>query len=124
MAIALLGTGWTARQRATLTTAGLDIVSAERAELRLVLGAHPPARPPRAPWLWIAPRAADPADAATAVLAGAYDVIANDRELAQIVGRRLAELAAHVDPPAPPAGYVARSAAARQVLADLDHAAR
>jgi transcriptional regulator with PAS, ATPase and Fis domain len=122
MTIGLVGTGWTTAQRSAL--AAFDVVAPDRARLRLYLGARPPARPPRAPWLWIAPRAPAASDAAAAVLAGAYDVVVADGELPQVVGRRLSELAAQIEAPAPPPGFVARSEAARRVLADLDHAAR
>ena len=118
MTIGLVGT-WPARQRAAFG----DTVAPDRADVRLVWSARPPARPPRVPWLWIAPRTPDPYDAAAAVLAGAYDVIVADSELAQVVGRRIAELESCPAPPAPPPGVVARSAAARRVLAELDRAA-
>jgi transcriptional regulator with GAF, ATPase, and Fis domain len=123
MLIALVGAGWTARQRAALATSGFDVVAPERAQLRLVLAAAPPARPPRSPWMWVSPRPPAAGDAAAAVLAGAYDVAVQDGELASIVARRFAELALRVDEPVPPPGYVARSHAARRVLADLERAA-
>src|SRR5206468_1085345 len=52
MSIALLGTP-TAAHRKLL--APLTIVAPERAELRVVIQPRPPARAPKAPWLWVAP---------------------------------------------------------------------
>ncbi len=124
MTIALLGSGLAPAQRRALARAGLRLVDPDRAALRLYVGARVPARPPRAPWLWIAPRGTEPAAAAAAVLAGAYDVVPQDAEIAAIVQRRLAELAIAIEPGPPPVEFVAKSAAARRVLGDLDRAAR
>src|SRR5437868_450947 len=121
MTIALLGSGLAPAQRRALA---LPLADVERATLRLYVGARVPARPPRSPWLWLAPRGYDPTAAAAAVLAGAYDVVPLDGELAATVRRRHAELDVHVEAVAPPAGFVAKSAATRRVLADLDRAAR
>src|SRR4051812_22032050 len=121
MSIALLGSPTAAHRKALEP---LTIVGPERAELRVVIAPRPPTRAPKAPWVWVAPREVDPQLAATAVLAGAYDAIAADSQLAETVKRRLAELRVQVAPGTPPEGYVARSQAARRVLADLDRAAR
>ncbi len=120
MPIAVLGAP-TAAHRKALEPLGL--ASPERAELRVFIGRRPPARAPRAPWLWVSPREVDPQLAAEAVLAGAYDAIAADSQLADTVRRRLAELRVQVVPGTPPEGYIARSDAARRVLVDLDRAA-
>jgi DNA-binding NtrC family response regulator len=121
MSIALLGSPTAAHRKAL---AALTIVAPERAELRVFVHARPPVRPPRAPWLWVSPREIDPQLAATAVLAGAYDALPADSQLAATIERRLAELRVHVQPGTPPDGYIARSSAAKRVLADLDRAAR
>jgi two-component system response regulator AtoC len=123
MSIALLGSPSPGHRR-VLEAAGLSIVAPERAELRVFVHPKPPARAPRAPWLWVAPGELDPRLAATAVLAGAYDAVAGDDALADTIQRRLAELRRHVAPGAPPPDYVANSPAARRVLADLDRAAK
>jgi len=122
MSVALLGSPSPAHRRA-LEAAGVPIVAPERAELRVFVHAKPPVRAPRAPWVWVAPREVDPQLAAAAVLAGAYDAVAGDEALAETLQRRLAELRLEVAPGTPPEGYVARSAAARRVIADLDRAA-
>ena len=122
MSIAVLGSPSPAHRRA-LEAAGLSIVAPDRAELRVFVHAKPPVRAPRSPWLWVAPREVDPRLAAEAVLAGAYDAVAGDDTLADTIQRRLAELRVQVAPGTPPEGYVARSAAAKRVLADLDRAA-
>src|SRR3569623_574950 len=120
MSIAVLGAPTAAHRKAL---APLGFAPPERAELRVFVHARPPARPPKAPWLWVSPREVDPKLAAEAVLSGAYDAIAADSQLAATVQRRLAELRIHVEPGTPPEGYVARSTAARRVLVDLDRAA-
>jgi transcriptional regulator with PAS, ATPase and Fis domain len=123
MSIALLGSPSAGHRRA-LEAAGISIVAPERAELRVFVHARPPQRAPKAPWLWLCPGELDDRLAAAAVLAGAYDAVAGDATLADTIQRRLAELRCHVAPGAPPADYVATSAAARRVLADLDRAAQ
>jgi DNA-binding NtrC family response regulator len=120
MSIALLGSPSQAHRRAVEE---IGVAAAERAELRVFVGPRPPIKAPRAPWIWVTPKDVDPQLAATAVLAGAYDAIAGDDTLAATLQRRLAELRVQVEPGTPPDGYVARSAAARRVLADLDLAA-
>jgi DNA-binding NtrC family response regulator len=119
MSIALSGTPLPAK-----ILDGLAIASPERAGLRVHVSARPPARPPRAPWLWVATSAPDAGAIVTAVLAGAYDVVALDDQLASILGRRVAELAVGELAPAPPVGFVAHSAASRRVLAELERVAR
>ncbi len=104
--------------------AALAIVAPAMATLRVHVSKRPPPRPPRAPWLWVATGELDAGDVAIAVLAGAYDVVALDDQLASIVGRRLAELAIRAVASAPPEGFVAHSPAARRVLAELERVAR
>jgi DNA-binding NtrC family response regulator len=123
MLIALLGKPWPARRRHAFAALGLRIVSPERAALRLVASSVPPVRPPKPPWLWCPPREASLRDTMAAVVAGAYDVVALDAECAATVKRRVEELAVRATTGAPPEGYVARSAAAQRVLAELDHVA-
>jgi DNA-binding NtrC family response regulator len=123
MLIALLGTPWPAKLRAALATAGLQIAAPERAALRLVASPRPPLKPPRPPWLWCPPRDASLRDTMAAVMAGAYDVVSLDADCAATVRRRLEELAVRVAAVAPPEGYIARSAAARRTLDELDRVA-
>ena len=120
MSIAVLGAPTAAHRKALEP---LGFAPPERAELRVFVHARPPARTPKAPWLWVSPREVDPKLAAEAVLSGAYDAIAADSQLAATVQRRLAELRIHVEPGTPPEGFIARSDAARRVLVDLDRAA-
>jgi len=124
MTIALVGTALGRVHRQALVGGGLRIVPAARASLRVHVAARPPAQPPEAPWVWCATSRIDPGDAATAVLAGAYDVVPLDGALAATLARRLGELAVRREQGTPPVGFVARSAAAQRVLADLDRAAR
>jgi DNA-binding NtrC family response regulator len=124
MRIGVLGQALPARTRQAFVAAGLRLVPSGRADLRLFVAARPPARPPKSPWLWISPKKIDPADAAVAVLAGAYDVAFADDELPLIVQRRLAELRVRVEPAALSTGFVGKSDAARRVLDELDRAAR
>jgi transcriptional regulator with PAS, ATPase and Fis domain len=63
-------------------------------------------------------------DAAAAVLAGAYDVLAIEAGFGALVARRLGELAAVLAPGPPPVGFIAESQAARRFVAELDRAAR
>ena len=123
MDIAVLGRGFSTLHRRVLATAGFREVSAERAALRLYVSPRPPAKPPRAPWIWLCPAELDPTDAAAAVLAGAYDAIALDAQLPATLARRFAELAVVVVPGEPPPDFVTRSAAAKRVLGELDRAA-
>jgi transcriptional regulator with GAF, ATPase, and Fis domain len=124
MRIAILGQTLPARTRQALLAAGVKLVSGGRATLRLFVSAKPPTKAPAAPWLWISPKKIDPADAAVAVLAGAYDVAHADAELPLVIQRRLAELRARVEPTSQPIGFVGKSEAARRVLDELDRAAR
>ncbi len=124
MEIAVLGSGFGRPQRRALAAAGFREVSPARAAVRIYVHARPPARPPQAPWLWVSPSTIDPGDAATAILAGAYDAIELGHGLPQILARRFAELAVRIEPGLAPPAFVARSGAARRVLADLDRAAR
>src|ERR1043165_651299 len=123
MLIALVGKPWPAKLRAALEGAGLQIAAPERAALRLVASPRPPDRPPKVPWLWCPPRDASLRDTMAAVMAGAYDVVSLGGECAGIVKRRLEELAIRVESAAPPEGYIARSAAARRTLDELDRVA-
>jgi DNA-binding NtrC family response regulator len=123
MLIALLGKPWPAKRRHAFAALGLRIVTPERATLRLVASPQPPARPPRPPWLWCPPREAGLRDTMAAVMAGAYDVVPLDADAAATVKRRVDELAVRPARGAPPEGYVARSAPAQRVLAELDRVA-
>ena len=124
MSIGLLGTPLPPARRRALVAAGHRLVPPQHAELRIHVGARPPARPPRAPWIWCSSAPIAAADAALAVLAGAYDVIAIDDALPATLARRLGELLVTRDQGPPPVGFVAESAAAKRVVADLDRAAR
>jgi DNA-binding NtrC family response regulator len=124
MTIALVGAALAPAHRRKLVEAGLRIVPAARAALRVHVGNRPPGRPPAAPWLWCSPRAIDPADAAAAVLAGAYDVVEVDDALAGAIARRLREVATQFEPGPPPVGFIAHCAASRRFVAELDRAAR
>jgi len=125
MSVALIG-AFPLRVRRALAVAGVRVVAASRATLRLVAGNRPPARAPRAPWVHCAPGAAiDPAVAAAAVLAGAYDALAlDDPAFAAHVTHRLAELAVPSEPGPPPVGFIAFGPASRRFVAELDRAAR
>ncbi|HEY6034718.1 MAG TPA: sigma 54-interacting transcriptional regulator, partial [Kofleriaceae bacterium] len=123
MEIAVLGRGLGKLERRALASAGFQEVSAERAPLRIFAGPRPPVPPPRAPWIWLATSGLEPAAASAAVLAGAYDAIEVGPDLAAVLARRYAELATSITAGEPPPGFVARSPAARRVLADLDRAA-
>ncbi|MEO8552878.1 MAG: sigma 54-interacting transcriptional regulator [Kofleriaceae bacterium] len=123
MEIAVLGRGFSTLQRRALASAGFQEVSAERAALRIYASPRPPARPPRAPWIWLSTGELTAADATAAVLAGAYDAIAGGPELATVLAHRIAELAVQIPAGDPPPDFVARSSAARKVLAELDRAA-
>jgi DNA-binding NtrC family response regulator len=123
MVIALLGKPWPKPLRRALDAVGLRVGTAERAALRLIAGPRPPARPPQPPWLWCPPHEATLRDTMAAVMAGAYDVVPLDGACAATVKRRFEELAVRVTAGAAPDGYVARSAAARRMLAELDRVA-
>ena len=124
MSIALLGAPLSAARRKALVAGGHTLASPQRAALRVHVGTRPPSRAPRAPWIWASPAAIAPADAALAVLAGAYDVVAIDDALPATLARRLTELLVTRDQGPPPVGFVAESVAAKRVIADLDRAAR
>src|SRR5262245_38558131 len=106
MLIALLGTV-PATVRKRLAAAGLQLVAPKRSALRLVASSTPPTKPPPRPWLWCPPREPAARDVATAVMAGAYDVvaIAND-DCAGTIVRRIAELSVRAVTGDPPDGYV------------------
>jgi len=93
-------------------------------DIRVHVHAKPPARPPTTPWLWIATGHVTTDVASLAALAGAYDVISIDDDLPTRLAARLAELAVEYEPPVAPVGFVARSAASRRVLAELERVAR
>ncbi|MCX5747236.1 MAG: sigma 54-interacting transcriptional regulator, partial [Proteobacteria bacterium] len=122
MSIAIVGGTLSAGLRRALAASDIAIASATRAALRVVVGARPPRTPPAAQWVWCATGAIDPDDAARAVLAGAYDVVPLD-DLAQVLPRRLAELAIAIAVPPAPTNYIANSAAARRVLAEVERVA-
>jgi DNA-binding NtrC family response regulator len=122
--IAVVGSAVPAAVRKRLTDGGLRLVAPERAALRLVASPRPPARPPARPWLWCPPREPAAHDAVAAVMSGAYDVVAIARDdCAAAIARRIAELAIRAVTGDPPEGYVARSAAARRMLAELERVA-
>src|SRR5439155_8598175 len=86
-------------------------------------------RRPRAPaeraWIWGCEGRLDDAAATAAVLDGAYDVVAlGAADAADRLAARAHELAAAVPPVAPSSDVVARSAAARRMLAQAARAAR
>jgi DNA-binding NtrC family response regulator len=122
--IALVGAPLAEATRRALEAAGLRVVAPAKAMLRVQIGARPPARPPAPPWLWCSPKQIDPADAAAAVIAGAYDVAVIDDGFAALVARRLVEVAAREPPGPSPVGFIAESPAARRFAAELDRAAR
>ena len=124
MKIGVLGRGLPGAVRRSCEDAGIRIVPAGRAELRLYVDAMPPAKAPAPPWLWISPTRIEPADAAACVLLGAYDVATLGPDLPVIVQRRFAELTVRVEPPIQPAGFVGKSEAARRAMAELDRAAQ
>ena len=122
--IALVGAPWPAAVRKRFTAAGLRLVAPERAALRLVASSAPPPKPPSRPWLWCPPRVPGMPEVLAAVLSGAHDVVSiADEACAATILRRLAELSVHVAAGDPPDGYVARSAAARRMLAELERVA-
>ncbi|MFT3699754.1 MAG: sigma-54 dependent transcriptional regulator [Kofleriaceae bacterium] len=123
MDIAVVGRGFPTITRRSLATAGFAEVAAERAVVRLVVAAKPPTRAPAPPWIWVSTGELDPIDVSAAVLAGAYDAIAIDDDLPAVLARRYAELIADVAPGEPPPGFIAKSPAARRVLAEIDRAA-
>jgi two-component system response regulator AtoC len=122
MSIAVLGPLPVALGRAC--AAAIPTAPAARAALRVVVSARPPRRPPAAPWLWCALTPPDHAAAAAAIRAGACDVLIADAGLPAALAARLAELALPAEDAVAPAGFVARSAAARRVIAELERAAR
>ncbi len=124
MSLSVVGAALPGAARKALTAAGVSVVPAARSSVRMYVGPRPPARPPQAPWLWCATRAIVAADAAAAVLAGAYDVVAIDTRFGAVVAKRLSELSAALAPGPPPVGFIAESAAARRFVAELDRAAR
>lgn len=144
MFIGVVGAALPPKQRKQVVDAGLRIVDAKRADVVVHVGPRPPTHAPRGPWLWLCTRtdarsasdarvASDarsarssiaPADAASAILAGAYDCVPLDDGFALAIARRVQELSVRTDQGAPPPEYVARSAAAQRLLADLDLAAR
>jgi len=127
MLIALLGSPWPTARRDAFSALGLQIVSPERAALRLVAAPRPPTAPPKPPWLWCPPTDPGLPDTMAAVMTGAYDVVPlegdGDHDCAATVKRRIAELAVRAVMGAPPEGYVARSAAAQRMLAELERVA-
>lgn len=124
MTLALVGAALPAARRKALLAAGHALASPQQAALRVHVGSRPPARAPRTPWVWASTGPVASGDAAAAVLAGAYDVIAVDDALPATLARRLAELSVTRDQGPPPVGFIAASAAAKRVVADLDRAAR
>src|SRR5262245_3844643 len=115
MKIGLLGRGAPAPVRRAFEDAGIRVVPAARAELRLYVDSIPPTKPPAPPWLWISPKQIEPTEAAAVVLLGAYDVATIGPDLPVIVQRRFAELTVRVEPASTPAGFVGKSEAARRV---------
>ena len=124
MRIGVVGQSLPRMHQRALEAAGIRIANTDRAELRVYIGAKPPTRAPKSPWLWVSTRAIDPAHAAAVVLAGAYDVALLDGELPTTIVRRLTELRSRVELTSQPIGFVGKSAATRRVLSDLDRAAQ
>src|SRR5258705_4461271 len=86
-------------------------------------------RRPRAPaeraWIWACEGRLDDAAATAAVLDGAYDVVVlGAPDAADRLAARAHELAAAASPAAAPSDVVAKSAAARRMLAQAARAAR
>jgi transcriptional regulator with GAF, ATPase, and Fis domain len=103
---------------------GIEIVGPDRADVRVHVHARPPVRRPASPWIWVTTGEIDVDTASAAVLAGAYDVIALDDDLAERLHCRLGELRADLDAPVPPVGFVAKSAASRRMIGELERVAR
>ncbi|MEO8701277.1 MAG: sigma 54-interacting transcriptional regulator [Kofleriaceae bacterium] len=122
MKLMLAGTALPRAARQSLDAAGIAIV--EIGACSLVVGAKPPAKPPRGPWLWCATGTLAVEDATAAVLAGAYDALAITDQLGAIVKMRLAEIAVRLEPGPPPVGFIAESGAGKRFVAELDRAAR
>jgi DNA-binding NtrC family response regulator len=99
---------------------GLPVLATERAD-------RPPAQRPERPWIWLCPSAPATTAIQLAAAAGAIDVIDGSRPLAEVAARLLAraeEQARPLEVPRQTPELVAESAAARRLLADLQHAAR
>ncbi|NVB82742.1 MAG: sigma 54-interacting transcriptional regulator [Kofleriaceae bacterium] len=122
--IHLAGTPLSPAVRKSLAAARIKIGDVARASLHVHVGARPPARAPKAPWIWVATKAVEPEQASAVVLAGAYDVIVLGADLAETLARRIAELRIRIEPASQPVGFVGKSAAARRMLAELDRAAQ
>jgi DNA-binding NtrC family response regulator len=124
MSIGIVGGTLSPKQRGALADAGVRIVDAKRADVVVHVGPRPPRVPDR-PWIWASTRGSiSPADAATAILAGAYDCLPLDDQFAHTLARRVRELSVRTEQGAAPPEFVARSAAARRVLTELDLVAR
>ena len=84
-----------------------------------------PRAPAERPWIWACEGRVDDAAATAAVLDGAYDVVAlGAPDAADRLAARAHELAAAASPAAAPSDVVAKSAAARRMLAQAARAAR
>src|SRR5687767_7273932 len=118
MKLALVGAALSRSARQSLDVAGIEVAAAAKAHVHLVVGERPPSRAPSGPWLWCATKSVKTNDAASAVLAGAYDVVTANAELGVIVKRRLDELSVALEPGPPPVGFIAESARGKQFVAE------
>src|SRR5690242_17628281 len=95
---------------------------AETAFIVSTTTSRPPAAPDRgAGWIWVSRQPIADADAAAAVLRGAYAAISlTSADAIEAIARRAEELLA-ADPPVPelPANFVATSAASRRLIAKV-----
>lgn len=122
MKLAVIGT-LSRRGRESLAAARIAIAST--APVALVVSRSVPVRVPDRPWLWCpANGAADPAHAAAAIAAGAYDVVDAGGDLGAVVARRLRELAVVEPPLEVPDSFIGTSAAAQRLVRELDRAAQ
>ncbi|MCE9573806.1 MAG: sigma 54-interacting transcriptional regulator [Deltaproteobacteria bacterium] len=112
---------------AALTARGIAVVARTAPAIAHLVTAKraPAARAIDRPWLWLAPAGTSDEAAATAVLAGAYDVIDGEPEAAAAaIARRLTELAIADITPVDHPDVIATSPAARAALAAVARAAR
>ena len=110
-----------------LGAAGVRIVDRPGGDaLQVVVGGRPHGPAAGGPWIWLAPGPLRPA-VATAAVAGALDILDTDAPPAEVVARivaRALELRVPHEQTAEAPEFVAVSAAARHLLAELHHAAR
>jgi transcriptional regulator with GAF, ATPase, and Fis domain len=110
-----------------LAAAGVRMVDRPGGDaLEVVVGGRAHAPSGGAAWIWLTPAPSRPAVAAAAA-AGALDVVDSDDPAAEVAARivaRAQELHVPPEPTAEAPEFVAESAAARHLLAELHHAAR